>query len=376
MAAVFIVFAFASVPSVIAQDFRAVHDGVEYAHVEHKIGEDPVKINLLRLDLTKVRLDLKMAMDTVVGTETTSSIAARHGAVAAVNAGFFRLDTSIFAGEPANFFMIDGKVLSEGSNERITLAIANQSSATRVSFFRPIAEFQLEIGKDTFTVNGLNREIKENELIVFTQEFHKTTLAKAGCVEVAVANERIRTVSQAGSLRIPSDGFVAVTCGDRKPGLQRAAKAGRKANVFRIEAARKRSDGYELDDIGRIEDAVAGVGLLLKNGRVELTWQQEKAGRSFAESRHPRTAAAKMSDGKFLLATVDGRQPGVSVGMTLQELAEYLLAIGAVDAMNLDGGGSTAMVLDGKVVNKPSDANGERKVGDALIVTLRNAGKR
>ena len=104
MAAVFIVFAFASVPSVIAQDFKTVHDGVEYAHVEHKIGEDPVKINLLRLDLTKVRLDLKMAMDTVVGTETTSSIAARHGAVAAVNAGFFRLDTSIFGGRTGKFF--------------------------------------------------------------------------------------------------------------------------------------------------------------------------------------------------------------------------------------------------------------------------------
>ena len=97
MAAVFIVFVFSGVPSVIAQDFRTVHDGVEYAHVEHKIGEDSVKIHLLRLDLTKVRLDLKMAMDTVIGTETTSSISTRHGAVAAINAGSFRLDTSIFA---------------------------------------------------------------------------------------------------------------------------------------------------------------------------------------------------------------------------------------------------------------------------------------
>ncbi len=375
-AAALVVFAFAAGPSVIAQDFRTVHDGVEYALVDHMIGDDPVRINLLRIDLTKVRLDLKMAMDTVVGTETTSSIASRHGAVAAVNAGFFRLDASIFAGEPANFFMIDGKVLSEGSNDRITLAIANHIGVTRVSFFRPVAEFQLETGKETFTVNGLNREVRENEVIVFTPEFHKTTLAKAGCVEIAVSSGRVRTVSEAGSVRIPADGFVATTCGDQKNELQRAAKPGQKANVFRMEAARKRSDGYELGDIGRIEDAVAGVSQLLKNGRIELSWQQEKAGSSFAESRHPRTAAAKMSDGKFLLATIDGRQPGVSVGMTLQELAEYLLSIGAVDAMNLDGGGSTAMVLDGKVVNKPSDANGERKVGDALIVTLRNAEKR
>jgi exopolysaccharide biosynthesis protein len=69
--------------------------------------------------------------------------------------------------------------------------------------------------------------------------------------------------------------------------------------------------------------------------------------------------------------TVDGRQPAVSVGMSLQELAEYLLSLGAVDAMNLDGGGSTTMYLDGKVVNTPSDKDGERKIGDAIVVTLR-----
>ncbi len=78
-----------------------------------------------------------------------------------------------------------------------------------------------------------------------------------------------------------------------------------------------------------------------------------------------------MKDGKFLMVTVDGRQPGVSVGMNLQELAEYLLSLGAIDAMNLDGGGSTTMFLGGKVVNTPSDKEGERKVGDALLVTLR-----
>ena len=71
---------------ILSQDYRTEHDGVEYAQVTHKIGDDPVKIDLLRLDLTKVRLDVKMAMDTVVGTETTSSIAKRHGAIAAINA--------------------------------------------------------------------------------------------------------------------------------------------------------------------------------------------------------------------------------------------------------------------------------------------------
>ena len=110
---------------------------------------------------------------------------------------------------------------------------------------------------------------------------------------------------------------------------------------------------------------------MIHNGAVNLTWEREKAVKSFAEMRHPRTAVAKLKDGKFLMITVDGRQPGVSVGMSLQELAEYLLSLDAIDAMNLDGGGSTTMFLDGKVVNSPSDKEGERKVSDAIVVTLR-----
>ena len=115
------------------------------------------------------------------------------------------------------------------------------------------------------------------------------------------------------------------------------------------------------------EDIVSGVPQLIKNGKIEITWEQEKASKSFVETRHPRTAVAKLKDGKFLMVTVDGRSEE-SVGMNLQELAEFLLELGAVDAMNLDGGGSTTMFLDGKIANKPSDKEGERKVSDAILV--------
>jgi exopolysaccharide biosynthesis protein len=71
------------------------------------------------------------------------------------------------------------------------------------------------------------------------------------------------------------------------------------------------------------------------------------------------------------MVTVDGRQPNVSVGMSLNELAEMLLEFGAVEAMNLDGGGSTAMFVKDKVVNQTSDKTGERPVSDAILVTLR-----
>ena len=118
------------------------------------------------------------------------------------------------------------------------------------------------------------------------------------------------------------------------------------------------------------EDITNGVPQLIKDGKIDITWEQEKATKSFVETRHPRTAVAKLKDGKFLMITVDGRTDE-SAGIDLYDLSKLLLELGATDAMNLDGGGSTTMFLDGKVVNTPSDKEGERKVGDAVLVTLR-----
>lgn len=97
---------------------------------------------------------------------------------------------------------------------------------------------------------------------------------------------------------------------------------------------------------------------------------------SFAKSRHPRTAVGIANDGRrLLLVVVDGRQPGYSDGMTLRELAELMLALGAPESINLDGGGSTAMVYAEpdsartmRVANRPSDPTGERAVGNALAI--------
>ena len=96
----------------------------------------------------------------------------------------------------------------------------------------------------------------------------------------------------------------------------------------------------------------------------------------FATSRHPRTAVGIANDGRrLLLAVVDGRQNPYSDGMTLRELATLMLALGARDALNLDGGGSTALVYADpdsaralRVANRPSDPTGERAVGNALAI--------
>jgi exopolysaccharide biosynthesis protein len=101
---------------------------------------------------------------------------------------------------------------------------------------------------------------------------------------------------------------------------------------------------------------------------VDVTDARERMLPTFASDLHPRTAIASLADGRALLLVVDGRQPTISVGMSLDQLARLLLEFGAVEGMNLDGGGSTVMVVQGKVVSHPSDPIGERPVSDAIVV--------
>jgi Phosphodiester glycosidase len=120
---------------------------------------------------------------------------------------------------------------------------------------------------------------------------------------------------------------------------------------------------------------VVGAGpRLLRDGRVAVAARAEGFAplRSFFDvfvrGRQARTLAGVTDEGRLLLVTVDGRRPGWSVGMTLPEASRLMRSLGARDALNLDGGGSTTMTIRGEVVNRPSDRVGERPVSNAVYV--------
>ena len=371
---------------IFAQDFKTVDDGVEYAEVTREIRGLKVNINLLRLDLTKVRLDVHHAMDAAIGTEKASSIATRKGAVAAINAGFFRLDNSSFLGDPAGVLMINGELLSESSNNRISLQIINKKKQTETFIDRFNVSAWLGSRDSLFQIklSGVNRERKENELILYSRDFGPATPSVSGSTDLVLGNcQRQKKIAlivctdvsirdDAANTPIPVGGYViSVSPGDFRD-KQLLLK---ELKLFQAVANKKKSLFLQFEKQGTPtlfdeEDIVAGVPQLIKDGKIDITWEQEKTTKSFVETRHPRTAVAKLKDGKFLMITVDGRSES-SGGISLYDLAAYLLELGAVDAMNLDGGGSTTMFLDGKVVNHPSDKEGERKVSDAILVTLR-----
>jgi hypothetical protein len=129
------------------------------------------------------------------------------------------------------------------------------------------------------------------------------------------------------------------------------------------------STGWPLGGVG--PDAVQVVGgwpELLDGGR-RVGDLLVGANPSFAASRHPRTAVGvNPSDRSLWFVVVDGRQGDYSTGMTLPELTGLLEAMGAEEALNLDGGGSSVLVVRGRAVSHPSDDTGERAVANALLL--------
>jgi hypothetical protein len=377
--------------SIFAQDFRTIQSGVEYAEMTRGTKEEPVHINLLRLDLKKVRLDVVHAMDAAIGLEKTSSMATRYGAIAAINGGFFRIDNSIFRGDETGVLQIDGKILSESYGGRIALLISNDFVPIDVSAINPVkgqyyfaktnetvvsmerleSSNKFVIDKESFEILGINRQRKENDLVVFTPEFNRSTLTDSNGVEVIVRKNKISEIRNGGgSSIIPFDGFVISASGTKRAEILKKVKVKRKIELnlenFAFGTLPDGKSTYK--SIVQAEDIIGGVPQLIRNGKIDIPWEQEKSSKAFVETRHPRTAVAKLKDGKFLMVTIDGRQEGYSVGMNLNELAAFFVEMGATDAMNLDGGGSTTMFLEGKVVNRPSDKEGERSVGDAILV--------
>jgi len=115
-----------------------------------------------------------------------------------------------------------------------------------------------------------------------------------------------------------------------------------------------------------VAQAIGAGPALLRDGEIRVTADEEVFFGSSIPAVHPRTAAGRTADGRLILMVVDGRQPA-SRGVNLEELALLMRSVGAVDALNLDGGGSSALVVRGVLLNRPAGGTAEREVMSALV---------
>ena len=344
--------------------------GIEHLQITRGYKSDkeitgPWFINMLRIDLRKARLRMVHAMDEAVGLETVSSLATRYGALAAINSGYFRT-TGTYRGDSVGTQVLNGQILSESNNGRAAVGLVEGSRAQQIVFGHVVFTGELIAGaKAKHVINGLNRPRADDELIIFTPEFHRTTLTNPDGLEVIVRRGRVTEIRELqGSSTIPTDGFVISASGSAREWVRQ--NSGKRTSV-RLSLKMSPLETNQKDEWQKATSIIGGGPQLIKDGRVEITNAAEKILPAFVSDLHPRTAIAKLKSGELLLVTVDGRQTA-SIGMSLTMLADLLIEFGATDAINLDGGGSTTMVIRNRLVNKPSDTTGERPVSDAILI--------
>jgi len=353
---------------------RDVATGVALYHVtDSTILEPPAPVSIwvLRVDLRTADLRAALANDKIVDTETVPNLASRLGAVAAVNAGFFLLPS----GDPGGVYKLNGQLVSDTRRPRGAVGFNREGVVPRLIFGRVAATMALNIRRrarpDAYMeFTGVDTTRQLGKLMLFTPAYHADTDMAAGGTEWTVRGRPLRVIgapSSSGHSPIPRDGFVLSYGGSRVPAPLTLLRPGTEVDLETHYAPLDRP----ARDWEQTRDIVGGAGLLAKDGHFVNDWSVERFTTGFAEMRHPRTLIGTHPDGSVWLVTIDGRQPKLSVGMTLVEVRDFARRLGLTNALNLDGGGSTTMWASGQVMNSPSDVTGPRKVSDAILVVRR-----
>ena len=332
----------------------------------------PISVSLLRLDPTRVRLASLLSNDEVMYAEPVLEMAERAKALAAVNAGFFNINN----GEPVGLLKVAGELVSDTPIAKGAIAIwSPEDGRTTLAFDQISARVELHFlstGRPVVVpVDGVDTTRARGKLMLYSPKYHKHTDTTGNGVEWLLGGEPLAVISvrrDLGSTPIPPDGLVLSYGGLELPPELEALVPGVAVEVRRVW---KSIHGLPGDRLESADHVVNGAGLLRRGGVPVTNWDVEKlSGTAFVQTRHPRTMIGVDRSGFVWLAVVDGRQE-TSVGMTFAELQRLADRLELTDALNLDGGGSSTMVVRGKIMNRPSDAAGPRAVSDAIGVTVR-----
>ncbi|MES1042733.1 phosphodiester glycosidase family protein [Peribacillus simplex] len=367
-------------------------------------GEDgekttgPWVVNVLEVDQDRFQghVEPELANDAVTGKETLTQIADRNDAIAGVNAGYFVVgEKDGTPGDLAGIFASKGQLVSEAINGRSALILSSVEEKANIASVSTSIQATSSDGA-VREVDGLNRKPglirncggvggdttterakhdftckDESELIQYTSVFGESTELGDG-MEVVVnhAGEVAEVRNQRGGV-IPGNGFVLAGTGEAAEWLRDHARLGMKVQV----KSEITGDG-KLLKLNRTTSMINGGPRLLENGEISIHaveegfhWEEDPGFYyRFGERRNPRTLAGIKENGHLLFVTIDGRAPGWSVGANFKESAKVMKSLGAVDAINLDGGGSTTMTLGDERVTRPSDAAGERPIADGILL--------
>ena len=339
--------------------------GATYERSVQFTPHGPVAIHVVRgpRPVGLYRLKPVLSNGSVLLRETVSSMQRRLASQAmsvGVNGDYFAPRD----GHPSGIFLSDGVLATPPNAARSSAGVTldGMLDVRRVGFrgtWRGSGQRR--------ALNFLNKAPGTNGISLFTSDWGSATPRVAGAFAVVLGSfppatpntdlvVPVTASSVGGSVRIEPGTAVLVARGNAAAKLEAEAPPGTVVTLRLILQP----------DWSVVSDAIGGGPILVRDG-VPVYRSNEAFTTSQLAPRGPRTAIGQRSDGGIVLVTTDGRQPGLSVGMTNFELAQTLVRFGAVRGMGLDGGGSSTLAFDGTVLNSPSDGR-ERAVSTALML--------
>lgn len=334
--------------------------------------EGPFSIHVIEADLSNEDVSL-MAWRS--GGLTTSSRqmmdakAAGNSVLGGINADFFSFQTTL----PIGNQVTDGEWVY-GIHSRRSHVLQNESGdiiMEPVSFY---GEISLSDGR-TVSVTGVNRHRANDQAMFYNHHYQGISRNDSTGYELVISLVRGEKWLAGNTVRVvvdqAIDGYGTSINSDQK-----LLSIGRNHSDYETYKTISALDtlslylGFGNSDLNNITQVVGGGGRILRDGVDATNENQEIEGiaKAFLQNRHPRSVVAVNQDGsKLWLLVIDGRQAS-SLGMNFPEMADYLTKLGAWNAVNLDGGGSSTMIFDQKVVNSPSDPIGERSVTNVLML--------
>lgn len=282
------------------------------------------------------------------GRGTLLKAAGAVGAKGAVNASYF--DTS---GWVIGNLKIKGEWLGMEEKPRSAFVIADKKPQVLKDLAYSGNVLLPALGVK-LPVKGIDRERIAEDVVIYNHYFGPSTRTNNFGCEVRIKDGRVVEISKVGNMRLDKQSIV-VSAHGRMAKILEQLQPGDRASV-------RQTLGNEVADKAEI---VLGAGpMLVEAGRSNVRSASEQIAGDIAYGRAPRTAIGVKKDGSVIILVADGRR-ATSVGMSLDELARYMIKLGAVEALNFDGGGSSEMVLNNKILNNPSDGR-ERAVSIGL----------
>ena len=348
--------------------------GVRYEN--EKVPSEPWSIHLLKID--RSRKDLTFftahARDKVLGVsliaDQARAVPREVGhAIGGVNGDFYLRDNPFYAGDPRGLQIVNGDLISGPDTVCVWFDTNGNPHLDEVK-----ADFNVTWPEGRKTPFRLNEKRGTTTAVLYTPTYGPSTRATGGRELILekdgggpwlpfqasqTYHARVREIRNDGNTPLAADTMVLSFESELLADLPEVTPGDR----LEISTATTPA-------LTGVKMAIAGGPALIKDGkqfslRTPPPGTAADYGQRSKYERHPR-AAVGWSPTHVYLVTVDGRQPGLSMGMKLAELAEYMAGLGCIEAMNFDGGKSAQMWMSGRIMNSP--CQGEDTVANSLLV--------